>query len=125
MQITVNGRSTNISRGEDLQEIMQQIFTEEYHEIWLSGHQESQLCVMLNQNSAFAMYLKYGGDQGFRTHSSVYNLSKEVEEFRLANGQVDIYPKGWLLKKEQAKGIIETYVNTGLMDSRVKWIEKE
>ena len=102
--------------------MLDQSLTGEYAEIWIEGHHESRICAMTNKHSAFLMYLRYGGDSGFRSNNKAAG-ERDVEEFRLSNGQSDHYPATWLIKKEMVRSALLTYFDTGTMDRGVDWIE--
>ncbi|NBP71012.1 MAG: hypothetical protein EBU52_20025, partial [Cytophagia bacterium] len=75
--------------------ILNNDLADKYHEIWIEGHGKSALCILTNPDSAFLMYLRHEGDSGFRSNNKSGDESK-TQEFKLSNGQVDLYPETWL-----------------------------
>jgi hypothetical protein len=106
-----------------LLEILQQL--KQHEEIWLSGHGETSLLVLLNAQSALALYFKSeDGDESFHT----LDLSKDntqQEEFLLCNGQADVYPQHFLRTREEGIAALVYYFNTGEMNPAIDWISQE
>ncbi len=69
------------------------------------------------------MYVRHGGDSGFRSNNKSGDESK-TQEFKLSNGQIDFYPETWLTDKANIESAILIYFDTGTMDTSVDWIEE-
>ncbi|MEJ1241059.1 hypothetical protein WBG78_23125 [Chryseolinea sp. T2] len=96
----------------------------DFQEIWIEGHGESALCVITNATSVFLMYLRHEGDSGFRSNNVFGNESKE-QEFRLSNGQVDLYPESWLIDKRNMESALMAYFDSGTMDTSIDWVKED
>ena len=92
-------------------------------EIWLSGHGSTSFCILSNGELAFMMYLRYDGDSGFSSRSSS-QPSDAMVAFKLANGQMDEYPAGWLVPLELAWKVATEYFQTGSMSTSILWVEE-
>jgi hypothetical protein len=89
----------------------------------MKGQGKSALCIMTNTRSAFIMYLRYEGDSGFRSNNKFGDESK-TQEFKLSNGQLDLYPETWLTEKGKIKSALLTYFDSGTMDTSVDWTQE-
>ena len=120
--ISINDQKTELKSRDHLISILETSLIEDYQEIWIKGHEKSALCVMTNVNKIFLMYLRHEGDSGFRSNNKFGDESKS-QEFKLSNGQLDLYPETWLTDKEKIKSALLTYFDSGTMDASVDWLQ--
>ena len=121
--ISINDQKTELKSRDHLLSVLETSLTGDYHEIWISGHEDGTLCIMTNPKSAFLMYLRNQGDHGFRSNNKRGDENK-TQEFKLSNGQLDLYPETWLTDRERINSVLLTYFESGTMDKNVDWIEE-
>ena len=121
--IIINNQKTELKSRDHLISILNTLQTDNDQEIWMEGHAKTALCILTNSDRAFLMYLRYEGDSGFRSSNKSGDGSK-TQEFKLSNGQIDLYPETWLTGKENIKSSLLTYYESGTMDKSVDWIEE-
>jgi WD40 repeat protein len=121
--IIIDNQKTELKSRDHLISILNTASTDNYHEIWLEGHGKNTLCILTNPDTAFLMYLRHVGDSGFRSNNKSGDESK-TQEFKLSNGQIDLYPETWLTDKANIKSAMLTYFDTGTMDKSIDWIEE-
>lgn len=96
--IIINNQKTELKSSDHLISILDASLINDYLEIWIEGHGKSALCIVTNPDSAFLMYLRHEGDSGFRS-SNKFGDGNKTQEFKLSNGQLDLYPETWLTDK--------------------------
>ena len=80
------------------------------------------LCILINVEYAFLMYLRNKGDSGF--HSSSY-LSEDKESlFTLSNGQDNALPLSWLVNRNLAKKAMIYFFEEEAMYNGIKYLVK-
>jgi hypothetical protein len=115
---TLNSKPCSLSNG-----IADTLSLIEKGEIWMEGHDEKKICVLLNESRAFVMYLPDNGGDSY----SVVDKDEpedEFEEFVLSNGQEDEYPKTMTVDKDTMIKILEHYYKTGNQYQGVQWVEE-
>jgi hypothetical protein len=69
-----------------------------YREIWVELPDGQSLCVLINDDIGWLMYLRCKGDAGFSSRNLDYSGPPHATvEYRLSNGQRDEYPASWAL----------------------------
>jgi hypothetical protein len=93
-------------------------------EIWLNAPDESALCLLINGEVGWLMYLREEGDSGFSSRNPLYDGPDDsVIEYHLANGQIDEYPAAWALPFEELVRAAGHFVETYAMAPFVRWHE--
>jgi len=93
---------------------------EQFKEIWLDGPKGQSICAWINGKIGWLMYQRYEGDAGFSSRN-YRELSDQIVEFYLSNGQRDVYPKNWTYPIEIIKEALLSFLNNGKLPSQVEW----
>lgn len=108
MKVTIKNQIYYLSNSSDaINEITQKLKSFE-GEIWIEYTEEIKLCLLLNQERIYLMYLN-NEDYWTASDESVKDNSL-VEEFILENGQVDEYFLKETLPRKSLFTIIEKFV---------------
>lgn len=69
-----------------------------FAEIWVESPNGQSLCGLINGDWGWLMYLREEGDPGFSSRNPNYAGPADATiEYRLDNGQHDLYPASWAL----------------------------
>ena len=67
-----------------------------FREVWLESPDGQLLCALINGDVGWLMYLREAGDAGFSSRNPDYDGPADaMVEYRLSNGQHDLYPRAW------------------------------
>jgi hypothetical protein len=67
-----------------------------FREIWLESADGQLLCVLINGDVGWMMYLREATDAGFSSRNPDYDGPADaMVEYRLCNGQHNAYPRAW------------------------------
>ena len=66
------------------------------------------------------MYLRYEGDSGFSTRNPQVKSNGNME-FRLSNGQIDLYPKSWTYPLPVIKEALLYFMTHSDLPTQVGW----
>lgn len=122
MNISVDGKESELTSRDQLFPVIEGLVNGDYYEVIIDGKGESSLFVLANDSSALFMYLRFPGDSGFSSRNPSGDASK-LQEFRLSNGQVDEKPETQLIEKGKIKDVILTYNDSGELHDSVDWFE--
>ncbi len=68
------------------------------------------LCALINGDLGWLMYLREEGDSGFSSRNPNYVGPLDAQiEYRLNNGQRDLYPASWALPLKEVRRAIEYF----------------
>jgi hypothetical protein len=82
------------------------------------------LCALINGDLGWLMYLREEGDSGFSSRNPNYNSPAHAQiEYRLDNGQHDLYPASWALPVEEVRRAIEYFEREHQRPPFVVWHE--
>lgn len=110
--MTLNGRPVACGSASDLATALREIGQSINAEIWLDAPSGSTLAALMNPDGGFLLF-RAAGDEDW-VHCLNQDRSHFVGEtdFRLANGQVDSYPRAWTFDRtvliEAIRGFVET-----------------
>jgi hypothetical protein len=80
------------------------------------------LCALINGDFGWLMYLREEGDSGFSSRNPNYDGSADDQiEYRLDNGQHDLYPASWALPVEEVRRAIEYFENKHQRPPNIVW----
>jgi hypothetical protein len=69
-----------------------------YQELWYQAPPEKSLCVLINGDFGWLMYVREPGDAGLSSRNLDYSGPADATiDFMLSNGQLDCYPASWAL----------------------------
>jgi Immunity protein Imm1 len=67
-----------------------------FREVWVEAPNGQSMCALVNGEVGWLMYLREDGDAGFSSRNPDYaGPPDEMVEYRLNNGQRDLYPRAW------------------------------
>lgn len=94
----------------------------EFIEIWLNEINGAALCVLVNRDKAFLMFLRAEGDSGFTSRDPDYSGSADSQiEFLLANGQRDEYSAQWCVSITEAIKAVYYFFESGQKSPLIFW----
>lgn len=95
----------------------------EFAEIWLSLNKQDtpSLCILVNKERAFVMYLRYNGDVGYTSRDLTKSNTTEKIDFYLANGQLDKYPLFSTIPIQDAIKALQYFYLHQNMDPIITW----
>ena len=102
LRLSINGYQTRVSTIVELQRELDRVAHETSREIWIEVEAGPALCGLINCGSGWLMYLREAGDAGLSSRNPDYvGKSDTMLEYRLSNGQHDIYPASWALPESR------------------------
>lgn len=91
-------------------------------EVWESAPNGSSLCALINGDIGWLMFLPSSEDPGFSSRNPSYSGPlDEMIEYRLSNGQVDLYPASWALPLATIERAFASFRDTGKPPTFVRW----
>src|SRR5262249_2433607 len=126
MELNINGESYEVASLGGLRYHLPKISERQFCEVWLYADSGwPAICVLVNSNSAWLMFLRHDGDSGFSTRNPNYAGPKDsVIEYFLENGQRDKYPAEWELTTPGALRALEHFLETQEMAGWLQWREE-
>ena len=93
-----------------------------YKEIWLRGSNGAHLCALINGDRGWLMYLRSSGDSGFSSRNPNEESIAGVE-YRLSNGQRDVYPQNCTYGVEVLADAMRSFLVDGERPPEIEWHE--
>jgi hypothetical protein len=91
-------------------------------ETWVRSKTGASLCALMSGERGLLMHLPEPGASGATSRDPKYAGPKSAMlSFRLANGQVDVYPASWTLPRETIEKALAHFVETGERPAFVRW----
>ena len=91
-------------------------------EIWIDHNPYPSLCALVNGERGWLMCLRYDGDAGFSSRNPRYAGSPDARiEYRLANGQVDVYPAAWAYPRADVFAALEYFARHRRVPEAIAW----
>ncbi|HLP12296.1 MAG TPA: Imm1 family immunity protein [Flavobacteriales bacterium] len=120
IRIHINNQAVILLSAAQLDSLIDSVLLRVYSEIWISGHGNTSLTVLVNADYAFFRYQRYDGDGGLRSvnHNHARN---QYEIFILPNAQQDEYPANWLYNREIIRPVLQTYFEMGERYEGIDW----
>src|SRR4051794_32258296 len=93
-----------------------------FKEIWVESPDGQSLCALINGDLGWLMYLREEGDSGFSSRNPDYDGPPEaLIEYRLSNGQHDLYPASWALSIAEVRRALEYFEREHRKPPFVNW----
>jgi len=109
----------NITNNEELANALDD--PAQYKEVWAVLPDGQRICLLLNGDRGFLMYLRHAdGDCGFSTRNPYCNDDGKID-YILENGQGDEYPAKWAYPLPVLSEALQEFLQTGKIPSRVSW----
>jgi hypothetical protein len=120
--LEINGEPLPVSSPADLRQHLSASASEQYREVWLSIESGPSLCVLINGNCGWLMYLRDDGDAGFssRNPSFAENTDRLIE-YRLSNGQIDEFPASWAVDETSIAQALEYFLRFKTRPPIIAW----
>lgn len=95
-----------------------------FDEVWLQSPGGQILGALINGDWGWLMYLRNEGDSGFHSQNPDYAGSPSAEiEYRLSNGQHDVYPALWALPCTEVRRALAYFDREHQIPPFVVWHE--
>jgi Immunity protein Imm1 len=120
--LSINGHRTRVATVVELQRELESFAGEAFREVWIDVQDGPALCAVFNGSVGWLMYIREDGDAGFSSRNPDYQGTIDaVLEYRLSNGQRDVYPAGWALPETQIMKALEFFVEFRQQPSFIQW----
>lgn len=95
----------------------------QFREIWIESPRGRLLCALINSEvGGCLIYLRAPGDAGFSSRNPDYSGPRhETVKYKLANGQVDHYPRAWAYPVAVVERAVEHFRVTGFPPTFIAW----
>ena len=121
MRITINDATRDIDSIADRNAFLSELKGLSSAEIWLEGPEGSKLCILINASRCFVMHME-NEDEYYVTFDK--NEEKDqYEDFVLANGQLDEYPKNMTVKKENLNSVVTHFFESQSRAESLSWVK--
>jgi hypothetical protein len=95
-----------------------------FDEVWVQSPDGQALCALINGDRGWLMYLREEGDSGFSSRNPDYDGPPDAQiEYRLNNGQHDLYPASWALPIAEVRRALEYFEREHRRPPFVVWHE--
>ena len=122
--LTLNGQEYPVRSSEELHAYLEAVRQHDYAELWLNQVDGAALCVLVNRDKAWLMFLRDEDDAGFSSRNPSYTGSSDATlEFFLSNGQRDEYPADWCIPTEKALQAVRYLFEHGERPYWIQWHE--
>jgi hypothetical protein len=120
--LSINGYRTRVATVVELQCELELFARETFREVWIDIQDGPALCALFNGGIGWLMYLRESGDAGFSSRNPDYQGKADAKlEYRLSNGQHDVYPASWALPEKQVFEALEYFVECRQRAPFVQW----
>lgn len=120
--LTLTGQQHAIDFASELAHHLETVSQYEFIELYLNQINGAALCVLVNRDNAFLMFLPDEGSSGFTSRNSDYSGPEDAQiEFRLGNGQRDEYPAQWCVSTQDAIEALNYFLENGQMSPSISW----
>jgi hypothetical protein len=80
------------------------------------------MCALINRDKGWLMYLRESGDAGFSSRNPNYpGAPDETLEFYMENGQLDEYPKAWIIPIDEIKKALDFFQKEKKPPTFINW----
>jgi hypothetical protein len=94
----------------------------QFDERWVTSADGQAMCALINGGIGWLMYLREEGDAGFSSRNPDYVGPPDAEiEYRLSNGQHDLYPACWALPIAQIEKALDYFRREQGPPSFISW----
>ena len=95
-----------------------------FEELWVESPDGPSLSAFINGDRGWLMYLREPGDSGFHSRNPDYDGPADAQiEYRLSNGQHDLYPASWALPIAEVRRALEFFERERCQPPFVVWQE--
>jgi hypothetical protein len=120
--LSINGYRTRVATVVELQSELESFAGEAFREVWIDVQDGPALCVLFNGNVGWLMYVREAGDAGLSSRNPDYRGKTDAMlEYRLGNGQHDVYPAGWALSENRVIKALEFFVECRQQAPFIQW----
>lgn len=96
----------------------------QFSEVWVETPDGQSMCALINGDRGWLMYLRENGDSGFSSRNPEYDGPPGVQiEYRLGNGQHDLYPASWALPVAEVRRALEFFEREWRPPPFITWHE--
>ena len=122
--LTCDGQEYAVASSAELAGYLETVRQQDYGELWLNQVGRTALCVLVNRDLAWLMFLQEEGNTGFHSVNPDYVGALDAEiEFFLSNGQQDEYPVRWCVSTSEALQAIRYFFEQGQKPTFISWHE--
>jgi hypothetical protein len=122
--LSINGYRTRIATVVELHRELAPFAGEAFREVWIGAIDGQALCALFNGRIGWLLYTRESGDAGFSSRNLDYEGEADAMlEYRLGNGQHDLYPAQWALPESRAIKALEYFVECQRRAPFVEWHE--
>lgn len=122
--LTCNGQAYAVASSAELASRLETACRADDAELWLNRVDGAALCVLVNRDQAWLMFLQSEGDAGFSSRNPNDAGSPDAKvEFLLSNGQWDEYPVQWCIATAEALQAMRYFFEQGEKSPLVAWHE--
>jgi hypothetical protein len=95
-----------------------------FAEAWVETPDGQSMYALINGDRGWLMYLRENGDSGFSSRNPNYGGPANAEiEYRLSNGQHDLYPASWALPVAEVRRALEYFESHCQRPPFITWHE--
>jgi hypothetical protein len=122
--LSINGYRTRVATVVELQRELESFAGEAFREVWIDVQDGPALCALFNGGVGWLMYVREPGDAGFSSRNPDYQGKTDAMlEYRLSNGQHDVYPASWALAENRIVKALEFFVECRQQAPFIQWHE--
>ena len=127
MELTINSSIYEIDDCDELRARIAEAAKSQFLEIWLQGGERwPAICALVNNETAWLMFMRHEGDAGFSTTNPNYAGPKDAAiEYYLSNGQRDEYPASWNITTAEARRALKYFFEHRAMAPWLSWRETQ
>ena len=120
--LSINGHRTRIATVLELRREIEPFAGAAFREFWLDVGNGPALCALLNGGVGWLMHLRRTGDAGLSSRNPDYpGKTDAMIEYRLSNGQHDMYPASWALPESRVIQALEYFVECRQLAPFIQW----
>jgi hypothetical protein len=120
--LSINGYRTRIVTVMELRSELESFAGEAFREVWIDAQDGPALCALFNGGIGWLMYMGESGDAGFSSRNPDFQGNADAMlEYRLSNGQHDVYPTSWALPENRVIKALEHFVECRQRAPFIQW----
>jgi hypothetical protein len=122
LDLSINGHRTHVATVTELQRELESFADAAFREVWIDVQDGPALCALFNGGIGWLMYVNEAGEAGFSSRNPDYQGTTDAMlEYRLSNGQHDLYPASWALPENRIVKALEFFVECRQRPSFIQW----
>ena len=91
------------------------------YEVWIDFGPEPTLSALINETRGWLIYMRYDGDAGFSSRNPEHAGEERELEFRLGNGQLDVYPIEYTFPKTKIIEVLKYFIVNRRVPDWLDW----